>query len=68
MPWQRPRGVANGAHRKSPVQLNPALPSDKQWYIAIDDVRFRFHPSLAARLLIVIQPESQYDSHGDRTE
>jgi hypothetical protein len=43
-------------------------PSDKQWYIAIDDVRFRFHPAVGARLLIGIPPASQYGSHGERTE
>jgi hypothetical protein len=42
--------------------------SDKQWYVAIDNIRFGFYPSVGVSLLISIPPASQHGCHGKETE
>jgi hypothetical protein len=42
--------------------------SDKQWYVAIDNIRFGFYASGGASLLITIPPASQHGCHGKETE
>jgi hypothetical protein len=49
-----------------PRQVN--LNSDKQWYVAVDNVRFRFRPPFGDSLLIDFPPASQHGSHGEGTE
>jgi hypothetical protein len=44
-----------------------ALSSDKQWFVAIDNIRFGFDPSHAANGLIGIPPGSQEGSQGEAT-
>jgi hypothetical protein len=42
--------------------------SDKQGYVAVDQIRFRFHPLVGGSLLIDFPPASQHGSHGEGTE
>jgi len=52
----------------SRVVGKPALPSDKQWYVALDNIRFGFYPSVDAGLLIGEPPPDQHGSHGQRED
>jgi len=44
-----------------------ALSSDKQWVVAIDNIRLGVDPSNAADVLIGIPPGSQDGSYGEGT-